>query len=60
MDVKLGKIISIVYNLKDDDFTSTYKKYGLAKSVTIETDVDITPNDIYVEDGACFIWEIMD
>lgn len=60
MDVKLGKLISIVYNLKDDDFTSTYKKYGLAKSVTIETDVDITPNDIYVEDGACFIWEIID
>ncbi len=62
MGVKLGKLLCINYNWDEIIIhSSTRLEYGsFEKSECCCSDMDFTPDDIPVEDGASFVWEIVD
>jgi len=62
MGVKLGKLLCINYNWDEIIIhSSTRLEYGsFDKSECRCSDMDFTPDDIPVEDGASFVWEIVD
>lgn len=61
MDVKLGKLLTVNYSWDEINFYSTtsYTR-DVDKSCVCESlsSVDFTPDDISLEDEACFIWSI--
>lgn len=61
MGVKLGKLITIQYNWDVIEIQSR-TSYDLDKHCRIagSREIDFTPEDIYLEDEAAFIWEIED
>lgn len=57
MGVKLGKLLVIQYNW---DEIQIYSSTRHERVVVAAGAIDFTPDDISVEDDACFVWEIED
>lgn len=60
MGVKLGKLLTIQYNWDEIDIYSSVNYEKHVRVTGALPSIDFTPDDIFIEDNACFVWAIED